>query len=62
MRAQTINTVDLERYPLYRVAERQRMELILEPGDALYIPALWWHAVESLDTTVSVNFWWRSMI
>jgi lysine-specific demethylase 8 len=31
----------------------------LEPGDALYIPAKWWHQVESLDLSASVNSWWR---
>ena len=32
----------------------------LEPGDALFIPAKWWHYVESpVDFTISVNVWWR---
>jgi lysine-specific demethylase 8 len=27
-------------------------------GDALFIPEGWWHAVKSLEPSISVNFWW----
>ena len=31
----------------------------VEPGEALYIPSGWWHAVESsIDVNISVNIWW----
>lgn len=33
-------------------------ETVLEPGDSLFIPRGWWHYVESLSTSISVNFWW----
>ncbi|XP_017767708.1 PREDICTED: HSPB1-associated protein 1 [Eufriesea mexicana] len=29
----------------------------LEPGDILFVPPGWWHYVESLDFTISVNIW-----
>jgi len=32
-------------------------EAILEPGDMMYIPPNWYHHVEALDPSISVNFW-----
>ena len=30
------------------------------PGDAIFIPSMWWHHIESLDAfNVLVNYWWR---
>lgn len=34
------------------------MEVILQPGQALYIPPLWWHHIRALDSSISVSFWW----
>jgi hypothetical protein len=32
----------------------------LGPGDAIFIPPLWWHQVESLDSfNMLVNYWWH---
>lgn len=31
--------------------------IILEPGDVLFVPWGWWHYVESLDNSMSVNIW-----
>lgn len=33
------------------------IEAVLGPGDMLYLPPLWWHMVEALDVSVSVNLW-----
>ena len=31
----------------------------LGPGDALYMPYMWWHGVEALDPfNILVNYWW----
>jgi hypothetical protein len=46
---------DYERFPLSRHV--QPLEVILQPGDALYLPSRWWHQVRSLDTSASLNFW-----
>lgn len=50
-----LENVDLERFPL--VSQAKYCEIILEPGDALYIPEGVWHFVRSLSTSFSVNFW-----
>lgn len=34
------------------------LEVVLQPGDVLYIPPGWWHYVKSLETSFSVSFWW----
>ena len=61
---QPISTVDLEapdyeRFPKFAEAERHALVADLEPGDAIYIPALWWHAVKaSGEVNALVNYWW----
>jgi hypothetical protein len=53
---------DLIRFPRYATALRAAEVAELGPGDAIYIPALWWHNVEALeDFNVLVNFWWRDV-
>ena len=33
----------------------------LGPGDAIFIPSMWWHHVESLSSfNMLVNYWWCS--
>ncbi len=50
---------DLARYPRFADAFATAQSAELEPGDALYIPYLWWHGVESLEPfNMLVNFWW----
>ena len=34
------------------------MQCVLAPGELLYIPRLCWHYVRSLETSLSVSFWW----
>ena len=51
---------DLERYPKFREALAAAHAAELGPGDAIFIPALWWHHVESLEPfNVLVNYWWH---
>jgi len=51
---------DFERFPRFRDALAAAQVAQLAPGDAIFIPALWWHHVESLDPiNVLVNYWWR---
>ena len=51
---------DLARHPRFAEAMAHGQMVEMAPGDALYIPALWWHHVEGLDDfNVLVNYWWR---
>jgi len=50
---------DLDRYPRFAEAWSHASEATLEPGDALYLPYMWWHGVESLEpVSILVNYWW----
>ena len=51
---------DLDKYPKFAVALEHALTAELSPGDVIYIPSMWWHAVEGLDDfNVMLNFWWR---
>ena len=51
---------DLQRFPKFEEAARHAQVAELAPGDALFIPSMWWHHIEALDTlNVLVNYWWR---
>jgi hypothetical protein len=47
------------RYPKFREVRGQALRAELEPGDAIYIPKLWWHQIESTAAFNGlVNYWW----
>ena len=51
---------DFDRYPKFREALQSARVVTLEPGDALFLPSMWWHHVESLESlNLLVNYWWR---
>jgi hypothetical protein len=53
---------DFERFPRFREALANAQVAVLEPGDAIFIPSMWWHHVEGLEAfNVLVNYWWSSM-
>jgi hypothetical protein len=57
--AASADAVDDEAFPLFEEIRRQAIRLELEAGDALYLPKLWWHKVESLAPLNGlVNYWW----
>jgi hypothetical protein len=52
---------DLERFPRFREAWANARTAELAPGDAIYLPPLWWHHVQSLERfNMLVNYWWRA--
>lgn len=62
-----VSMVDLHRpdftaHPRFRQALDAALVAELEPGDALFVPSLWWHHVEGLAPfNVLVNYWWRDV-
>jgi hypothetical protein len=51
---------DLARFPRFAEAMRHARVAELGPGDALFIPSMWWHHIEALESfNVLVNYWWR---
>lgn len=54
-----IDEPDLNAYPKFKNVKR--FECILDPGDILFIPALWFHNVTAMDFSVSVNMFWKHL-
>lgn len=51
---------DLQRFPRFARAMEAAQVVELDPGDALFVPSLWFHHVEALSPlSLLVNFWWR---
>ncbi|HWI86726.1 MAG TPA: cupin-like domain-containing protein [Sphingomonas sp.] len=47
------------RYPAFEAIRDQALVTELEPGDAIYLPKLWWHRIEATaPVNVLVNYWW----
>ena len=52
---------DLARHPRFAAAMEAAQVAVLEPGDAIFIPSMWWHHVESLAPfNLLVNYWWTA--
>jgi hypothetical protein len=55
--------IDLDHPDLYRFPAARELtstEITLRAGEALFLPVYWWHRVETLEVSVSVNFWWAA--
>lgn len=52
---------DFERFPRLKDALPHRVDVVLQPGEVLFIPANWWHEVSSVaDTYIcSLNRFWK---
>ncbi|MDQ4086871.1 MAG: cupin-like domain-containing protein [Pseudomonadota bacterium] len=51
---------DLERFPRYAEALAAAETAELSAGDAIFIPYMWWHGVESLERfNLLANYWWN---
>jgi hypothetical protein len=57
-----LHAPDFERFPKFRAALAAAVTADLGPGDAIFIPPLWWHHVESLEpVNALVNYWWHCL-
>lgn len=53
-------TPDFARFPRFRQALEAGESAELEPGDAVFIPSMWFHHVEGLaPVNLLINAWWR---
>jgi hypothetical protein len=59
----SLRNPDFDRYPKFRDALDAAQVAELAPGDAIFIPPLWWHHVESLEPfNLLVNYWWHDLV
>lgn len=56
-----LHSANPSQFPLLVEALKQAVVAELAPGDAIYIPPLWFHQVEALapQLNILVNYWWR---
>lgn len=53
---------DFEQFPKFKEALAYAQVADLEPGDGVFIPSMWWHHVESLDSlNILVNYWFKDV-
>ncbi|XP_058770919.1 lysine-specific demethylase JMJ31 [Vicia villosa] len=51
---------DYSIYPRAECVMEFGQQVVLEAGDALFIPEGWFHQVDSDDLTIAINLWWKS--
>lgn len=49
-----LDHLDYDRYP--QLKDIDIIEIVLEPGQVLFLPVGWWHQVKSLDVSISISF------
>jgi hypothetical protein len=47
---------DYGKYPRFKNA--QPYEVVLHPGETLFIPSFWWHHLSNIESSIAMNFWW----
>jgi hypothetical protein len=55
-----LDSPDLQKHPRFEEALANACYADLEPGDAIFIPYMWWHQVQARGAlNMLVNFWWN---
>jgi len=53
---------DFAKFPKFKNAIKQGLVAELSPGDALFLPSMWWHHVEGLSKfNLLINYWWQTL-
>jgi hypothetical protein len=53
---------DFEKFPRFRAALDTARVVDVGPGDAVFIPSMWWHHVQGLsEFNTLVNYWWSKV-
>lgn len=56
-----VQAPNLQQHPKFEQAMQAAKVATLHPGDAIFIPSMWWHSVESKSSLNGlVNYWWRN--
>lgn len=50
------DNLDLIKFP--KMKNATKYEVVLEKGETLYIPSMWWHHLISKGETISISHWW----
>jgi len=45
---------DRQRYPL--ADQLDIIDVVVEPGETLFVPVGWWHHVQTLDVCISLSY------
>ena len=57
-----VENPDFDKHPRYKEALEHAKTAVLEPGDAIYVPSLWWHQVDGMESfNILINHWWREV-
>ena len=49
-----LDAPDLDRYPLF--GQATVLEVVVEPGETVFLPLGWWHQVKALDVSLSFSY------
>lgn len=49
-----VENPDFEKYPLFKQVDV--LEVVLKPGEMIFVPIGWWHHVKALDISISLSF------
>ena len=49
--------VDDDAFPTFAEAREKGVQVVVGPGEALFVPRGWWHYARALEPSFSVNFW-----